>query len=113
MTDGGRDRGSVTVEAALVIPVLVLVLAVCLAGIACLAAQLRCIDAAREAARLAARGDQSGARAAVAALAGDASVDIRVGSDLILARVSTRPLGGLLPGVEIAAEAVSAVEGGR
>lgn len=100
-------------EAALVIPVLVLVFAACLAGIACLVTQLRCIDAAREAARLAGRGDVVGARSAAAELAGGAAVDISVGSDLVRVRVSDRPLGGLLPGVRIDATAVAAVEGSR
>jgi len=108
-----RDRGSVTVEAALVIPLLVLVFAACLAGIACLVMQLRCIDAAREAARLAGRGDMGTARSAAAQLAGGASVEISVESDVVRVRVSDRPLGGLLPGVRIDATAVAAVEGSR
>lgn len=108
-----RDRGSVTVEAALVIPVLVLVLAACLAGIACVALQVRCIDAAREAARLAGRGDVDGARSAAVQLAGDADVDIDVGASRVEVVVSAEPLGGLLPGVTISARSMAAVEGAR
>lgn len=100
-----------TVEAALVIPVLVLVMCACLAGIACLALQIRCIDAAREAARLAGRGDLDGARSAAAQLAGGAAVDIDVGPRQVVVRVSAAPLGGLLPGVSIGARSVAAVEG--
>lgn len=44
-------------EAALAIATLVLVLVLCLAGVTAVSMQVRCIDAAREAARLAARGD--------------------------------------------------------
>ncbi|WP_276309223.1 TadE family type IV pilus minor pilin [Nakamurella deserti] len=107
----GADRGSVTVEAALVIPVLVLVLGACLAGISCVALQVRCIDAAREAARLAGRGDLDGARAAAVQLAGAAAVDIAVGTRQVRVRVSAEPLGGLLPGLTIDAVSVAAVEG--
>jgi hypothetical protein len=95
-----------------VIPVLVLVMAACLAGIACVALQVRCIDAAREAARLAGRGDLAGARSAATQLAGDAAVDIDVGARQVVVRVSAEPLGGLLPGVSISARSVAAVEGG-
>ena len=107
-----RDRGFVTVEAALVLPLLVAVFAACLAGIACLVSQLRCMDAAREAARLAGRGDLAGANAAASALAGGAAIDIQVGDDLVHVRVSARPLSGLLPGIEVLGTAVAAVEGG-
>lgn len=108
----GGDRGSVTVEAAVVIPILVVVLMACLAGISCVALQVRCIDAAREAARLAGRGDLDGARSAAAQLAGDATVDIAVGVRQVQVAVSAEPLGGWLPGVRISARSVAAVEGG-
>ena len=53
------DRGAVTVEAALALCSLVIVLALALAAVYAVAAQLRCVDAAREAARLTARGEQA------------------------------------------------------
>src|SRR5207249_3344277 len=56
-----RDHGMVTAEVALVLPVLLIVLALCLWGIAAGIDQLRCVDAAREAARAAARGDSTSA----------------------------------------------------
>ncbi|WP_263993341.1 TadE family type IV pilus minor pilin, partial [Mycolicibacterium fallax] len=49
MTD---DRGAGTVEAALAIAALVTVLVLAVAGLGALSAQVRCVDAAREAARL-------------------------------------------------------------
>ena len=52
------DAGATTVEAAFGVATLVAVLMLCLAGITAVAQQVRCIDAAREAARLAARGDE-------------------------------------------------------
>src|SRR6476661_3372193 len=64
--DDARDAGGVTVEAAVALAVLAVVLVACLAGVACVIAQVRCADAAREAARLAGRGDAGGASAAVA-----------------------------------------------
>ena len=55
------EAGAVTVEAAFAIAALVAVLVLCLAGLTAVAMQVRCIDAAREAARLAARGDDGAA----------------------------------------------------
>ena len=92
--------------------VLAVVLVTCLAGIACMIAQLRCADAAREAARLAGRGDSAGAEAAVAALVPGASFTVGATGSLITATVSVRPIGGLLPGVTIRASAAAAREPG-
>lgn len=99
-----------TIEAALGLVVLVLVLAVCLTGLGCLVAQLRCADAAREAARLAARGDGAGAAAAVAALAPAGASLTLAGGDLVTATVTAAPVGGLLPGVRIQASAAAVRE---
>ena len=108
---GGRDRGSVTVEAAVVLSVLMLVVASCLAGISCLIGQMRCTDAAREAARLVARGDDAGARSAVSALApAGSSLSIGDQGDLISATVTAPAVGGLLPGIRLSATVVSARE---
>ncbi|MFE1170009.1 TadE family type IV pilus minor pilin [Nocardiopsis sp. NPDC058789] len=51
------DRGSVTMEAAMLLPTLMLVLAVALGGIAAAEARLSCADAARIGARALARGE--------------------------------------------------------
>ncbi|GAA2672370.1 MULTISPECIES: TadE family type IV pilus minor pilin [Actinosynnema] len=60
------DRGSVTVELALTMLTALLVLACCAEGVLTVVDHLRCTDAAREAARLIARGDpESEARRAV------------------------------------------------
>lgn len=104
------DRGSVTVEAALALAVLAFVLVSCLAGVSCLIAQVRCADAAREAARMAARGDEAGAAAAVAALAPQgASLSIG-GGEVLTATVRAPAVSGLLPGVTIIATAGAARE---
>jgi hypothetical protein len=88
------------------------VLMLCLAGIACLIAAVRVTDAAGEAARLAARGDDQAARAAVAQLAPAGSVLSLSGGDLVTAHVSAPPLGHLLPGIQVQASAVAAREPG-
>ncbi|GAA2537824.1 TadE family type IV pilus minor pilin [Mycolicibacterium diernhoferi] len=96
-------------EAAFAIAALASVLVVCLAGLNAVVLQIRCVDAAREAARLAARGDD-GAAAARRAGPDGAVVSIRRDGETLVARVSTR--SPLLPGITITAEAVSAVEPG-
>ena len=107
----GADRGGVTVEAAIALAVLAVVLVVCLAGIACVIAQVRCADAAREAARLAGRGDADSASSAVAALAPDgASLSLGGTGDLVEATVLVAAMGGMLPGVTIRASAAAARE---
>jgi len=75
--------------------------------------QVRCADAAREAARLAGRGDEAGAARAVAALAPDGA-DLALGGsgDFVTATVTSGAVGGLLPGVTLRATATAAREPG-
>lgn len=87
------------------------VLLCCLGGVAAISAQVRCVDAAREAARLAARGDAAGADAAARTVAPPgAAVEYRRVGDFVEARVSTR--SALLPGIVISAAALAAAEPG-
>lgn len=86
---------------------LVAVLLLCAAGLTALTMQVRCIDSAREAARLAARGDQ---RAAATPAPDGAAVELRRDGDYMVARVSAR--SPLLPGLVIVGQAVAAVEPG-
>lgn len=96
-------------EAAFALAALVSVLVLCLAGITAVSAQVRCIDAAREAARLAARGDHSTATAVAGRIApAGAAVRLRRDGEFAVATVSVRP--ALLAGLAITAEAVSAAE---
>lgn len=83
---------------------------VCLAGLNAAVLQIRCVDAAREAARLAARGDDGVAAAQRVGPAG-AVVSVHREGELLVARISTT--SPLLPGITIAAEAVSVAEQGR
>jgi hypothetical protein len=76
-----------------------------------MATQVRCVDAAREAARLAARGDRTSAEAAVRAVGpAGAGLLLRSEGGHVIARVSSS--ARLLPGLVISAEAVAAVESG-
>ncbi|MGE2717582.1 TadE family type IV pilus minor pilin [Mycolicibacterium litorale] len=98
-------------EAAFAIAAVVVVLAMCVAGLSAVGAQVRCIDAAREAARLAARGDERSATEVAARIAPEgAAVDLQWDGELAVARVSSRT--PILFGVEIAARAVAAAEPG-
>jgi hypothetical protein len=102
----------VTVEAALALCSLVLVLALAVGAVAAAGAQLRCLDAAREAARLVARGDPDRARQAAAVIApGSARVEIRVVGDEVTVEVSGRGVGRL-PGLTVSGRAVGVLEPG-
>lgn len=88
-----------------------MVLVLCLSGLTAVSMQVRCVDAAREAARLAARGDDGSASDAARSIAPDgAAVRLRRDGELIVATVTAR--SALLPGITVAAEAVAAAEPG-
>lgn len=81
----------------------------CLAGLTAMSMQVRCIDAAREAARLGARGDDDNAVQAARNIAPvGAIVDVRRDSGSVAATVAVRSI--LLAGITIRAEAVAAIE---
>ncbi len=85
--------------------------AVCLAGLTAVTQQVRCVDAAREAARLAARGDEGVAAATARQIAPThAAIEFRRDGGFVVATVTSR--AALLPGVAITARAVSALEPG-
>ena len=116
----GRDlgeRGAVTAELALGIPLLLALTVVLVWMLAVGAAQVRVIDASREAARAVARGDDPTAAEAVARrIAPDgASVRIVTAAGLVSVTTSARVAapGGLLgslPGITVSDEAVALVE---
>jgi hypothetical protein len=105
------DRGSVTAELAVALPVLLLLLLAGLASVNAVATKLRCVDAAREAARAEARGEP-GVAAGQRAAPGGAVVTVDGQGDVVRAtvRIVARPLGGRLPGVTVEAYAVAARE---
>ncbi|MVU79496.1 pilus assembly protein TadE [Nocardia sp. ET3-3] len=100
-----------TVEAAIALAALVAVLVLGLGALLAVSAQVRCVDAAREAARLAARGDRAAAVPAARRVAPPgARVELRSEGDLIVAEVSAR--AQLLP-LTLHAAAVAAREPGE
>ena len=99
----------VTAETAVVLPVLLLVLAGAVAAVVVVGAQLRCVDAAREAARAAARGEPAAVVAQVAAGAAPHGAVSRLGDDGETVRVTVSttvsPLGPLPWHVDVSATA--------
>jgi Flp pilus assembly protein TadG len=104
--------GTATAELAACLPVLVLVLAVALTAVGAAGARVRLQDAAREAARLAARGDESTAHQLAERIAPGARLQLLVrGSEVVATlRATVHPLTDLLPGLTLTATAVAAVE---
>lgn len=108
---GARDSGMVTVEAAIALCAFVTVLAMVLAGMATMLDQIRCTDAAREAARLVARGDQDLAADAVHKIApSGATFAVTTEGEGIVVAVRDPAAGGLLPGVHVVADAFAVPE---
>ena len=108
-----------TVEAALALCSLAVFLAVAIGAIAAVTASVRCTDAARELARLAARGEPDRGREIAAAIAPTgAEVVLTAGGDVgdaglvatVVAEVSARPVA-VLP-LRVGGRAVAAVEPG-
>jgi uncharacterized membrane protein YjjB (DUF3815 family) len=90
---------------------LVVVLILCAAGLTAVSMQVRCVDAAREAARLAARGDEGSASGAAKGIAPEgAAMRLRRDGQFVIATVTA--ISPLLPGITIAAEAIAAAEPG-
>jgi hypothetical protein len=92
-------RGSVTAEFAVLLPGLALLIALMMSAAAVAVAQLKCIDAARSAARLAARHEPSSAVLAAARSTGPGGAEIQVssGTGAVVVRVRAQvslPLPG-------------------
>ena len=107
----------VTAEAAMVLPVLVALTAALAWVVALGVVQVRLVDTAREAARLAARNEpmEQVHRAAMAAAPEGSRLQVRRDDDQWVAEVTVQvgtdlPLVGSLPAVGLAARAVSAAE---
>ena len=104
----------VTAETAVVLPVLLLVLAGAVAAVVVVGAQLRCVDAAREGARAAARGDPPAVVAETVRRAAPDGAVVSVvpdGEDIRVAVVvEVAPLGPVPLRVRVAAEAVARLE---
>lgn len=106
------DGGYVTAEAAMVLPVLALLLAVGLwaVAVAVAGAQLRCVDAARDAARAAARGESDSVAIALGTAAAPDGAQVKLSHEggLVVVTVTARVGAGLGPLAAIPAPTVSA-----
>jgi hypothetical protein len=98
----GRDRGSVTAETAVLLPALVMLMLLLVWGVLVAAAQLRCIDAARVAARAAARGDADPVGQARRVAPSGAAVEVVESADTVRVLVEAR-----CPGIGRLASAMS------
>lgn len=107
------DRGAVTAEVAVLLPLVVLLLVAVLGFGTTAVAQLRCADAARAGARAAAIGDDDGEVAAVARRVAGAGADVTVhrsdGWVVVHVERSTSVLG-LRLGVRLDGEATAREE---
>ncbi|MBV9832465.1 MAG: pilus assembly protein [Marmoricola sp.] len=111
------DRGAVTAETAVALPVLVL-FTVAMAWLVCVGiTQVRAIDAAREVARAAARSDSAGRAVSLGRQVAPpgSQVSVQRGGDTVVATVRSpvRAPGGLLGGfaaVHVTGRAVAAQE---
>lgn len=115
---GGRqapptDRGSATAELAVSMPVLLVLLFAGLTAVGAATTRLQCVDAAREAALAAARGEPGG-EAAAPLTPDDARVSITVDDEAATAHVSAPVpvVGQYLTGWTVTARSVAAVEPG-
>jgi hypothetical protein len=108
---GPADAGMATAELAVTLPALALLVVLSLYAVGAVTAQLRCVDAAGVAARLAGRGEGAALveREAMLAAPGDASVRVTRAGGMVTARVAAivdiPVLGGLLPGIRVHAAA--------
>jgi Flp pilus assembly protein TadG len=106
----------VTAEFAVALPILVVVMAAGMAAVAIVGAQLRCIDAAREAARATARGESiaTARQAALEAAPAGARVVVSVQGDRVFVAVSAnvRFPAGLVPAITVDARVVGRAEPG-
>ncbi|WP_281250099.1 TadE family type IV pilus minor pilin [Nonomuraea jiangxiensis] len=112
---GSASRGSVTAETAAMLPALMVVLAAALWAIQAVGAQLECVDAARAAARAAARGEPLDQVRDFARSATRPDADIEVTRDTettkVQITVEVRPAWGRsLPAVHVSATASAATE---
>lgn len=104
----------VTAELAVAIPAVVLVLALCLAGLRAGVDQVRCVDAARIASRAAARGEPVKTVRDLALRAAPAGATVHVerwGDDaVVVVRARTGGWGGVVPSWILTSTATTPVE---
>jgi hypothetical protein len=107
----GRDRGSFTAELAAGLPALMLLMFVGLTAVGAVTTKAQCVDAAREGAVAAGRGEP-GAVAAARVAPPDAGIAVsqNVQTVTVVVRAPIRVLGGGLPVITVESTAVAARE---
>lgn len=112
-----RETGSVTAELVVALPALLVILSAALWGVGAGAAQVRCLDAAREGARTAARGEAPDAVLAAAHRAAPSGAEVVISRSDGLVHVSVSaavsPLGPLahrVAALHVSGTASAAVE---
>ncbi|MFF6980347.1 TadE family type IV pilus minor pilin [Streptomyces sp. NPDC008343] len=108
----GSDRGFVTAESAVVLPVLVMFAMALVWGLLVVAAQIQCVDAARTGARAAARQDPADAVIEVTREAAPRGATVTVGregDEVRVVVVAKPPVLGGIP-FEVREEAVASAE---
>ena len=110
MTGSRRDRGMATAELAVALPAVALVIVSGMSAVSVLTAQLRCVDAAREGARAAARGEDPAVVRAVVVSTGPRGAGLSLDGDdrSVTVTVSAESgAGGVLPSFRVSASAVA------
>ncbi|RKR89779.1 hypothetical protein BDK92_4136 [Micromonospora pisi] len=109
-----HDRGSFTAELAAGLPALVLLLLAGLTAVGAVTVKAQCVDAAREAALAASRGEP-GVPAGAGSAPPGATVSVTVVGERAVAtvRAPIRAFGTRLPRLTVTATAVAAVEPGE
>lgn len=102
----------VSVEMATALPVLVILVFTGLYAVRVVDARAQCLDAAREVARAAARGDSTAVARGRAIVGSAATVSVSTSGDSVVGRVSVRvhPGWSRLPAVSVAESAIAATE---
>jgi Flp pilus assembly protein TadG len=106
----------VTAETAVVLPVLLMVLAAAVAAVVVVGSQLRCVDAAREGVRAAARGESASTVRAIASRAAPpgaaTAVSVDAATVTVVVTAPVRPLGPLPLRIRVSAAATGEREPG-
>jgi hypothetical protein len=95
---GARDQGMVSAELAAAVPALLVVLVLAMSAVRLGIDEVRCVDAARLAARALARGEPEGSARALAVRAGPPGLTLAMsatGQEVVVKVLATRELAGL------------------
>lgn len=103
-----QDRGAVTAEFAILLPVLVVVVGFCVGAIALSAHRVSLTSAAAEIARLEARGDSGSAAARISSLGG-VSIERTNSDHLLCVTLHSQPADGVLSVLRLSARGCAAV----